>query len=166
MVFQIKQNGELWAFKVWHTDLNNIKYRYEKIENQLSIFKLPYFVEFAYVEKGIVVDGTYIDTHRMKWIEGLTLNEYITQYISEPHRFLEIANKFKQMVSCFHKHGIAHGDLQHGNIIVKKDESLIVIDYDSMYVKDLKGMPDIIKGQAGYQHPGRYMNINVNEKLD
>lgn len=35
-----------------------------------------------------------------------------------------------------------------------------------MYVPDLNGMPDEIKGLAGYQHEGRWRNELVSEKAD
>jgi thiamine kinase-like enzyme len=70
------------------------------------------------------------------------------------------------MVEYFHKENIAHGDLQHGNILVKDDGSLIIIDYDSMFIKPLEGMSDAIKGLPGYQHPSRNQNKFINHKLD
>lgn len=166
IVFQITKNGETWAFKVWHIEIKNIKERYEKIYTHLKASQLPYFVDFSYVEKGLLVDGQSLATHRMKWIDGQTLNDYLDANISNPAKILEVAKKFKEMVGFFHKKNIAHGDLQHGNILVKSDGSLLLIDYDSMFVSDLQGMSDIIKGQAGYQHPARNKNQTVNSKLD
>ena len=50
--------------------------------------------------------------------------------------------------------------------MVKPDLSLVLVDYDSMYVPDLKGMPDEIKGLIGYQHEARWKNETVLEKAD
>ena len=49
---------------------------------------------------------------------------------------------------------IAHGDLQHGNILIHNDE-IILIDYDGMYVPGLNGMKSNELGHRNYQHPGR-----------
>lgn len=70
------------------------------------------------------------------------------------------------MACDLHRLGIAHGDLQHGNILVDKNDNLFLIDYDSMYLPTLKGQGDIIAGLKGYQHPKRADNINASEKLD
>jgi len=70
------------------------------------------------------------------------------------------------MVSDLHKHNLSHGDLQHGNILVKNDGSLVLVDYDSMYVPSLDGWTDEIKGLLGYQHPARWNNKNVSFKAD
>ena len=65
-----------------------------------------------------------------------------------------------------HKAGISHGDLQHGNILVKDNGDLILVDYDSMFVPALQGFKDEIKGLAGYQHPARWSNQFASEKVD
>lgn len=70
------------------------------------------------------------------------------------------------MVADLHANHFSHGDLQHGNILVKPDHSLVLVDYDSMYVPDLNGMPDDIKGLVGYQHEARWNNKFVSEKAD
>ncbi|QLQ08322.1 MAG: hypothetical protein HZY76_21580 [Anaerolineae bacterium] len=49
-------------------------------------------------------------------------------------------------------HGIAHGDLQHGNVLVAADE-LRLIDYDGMYVPPLSGRESHEIGHRNYQHP-------------
>jgi serine/threonine protein kinase len=61
---------------------------------------------------------------------------------------------------------IAHGDLQHDNILVTKDASVYLIDYDSVYVPTMHGYSDIIVGKANYQHPKRSFNNHASEKLD
>ena len=49
---------------------------------------------------------------------------------------------------------IAHGDLQHGNIIVVNSE-IRLVDYDGMYVPGLAGKLSPELGQRNYQHPRR-----------
>ena len=50
--------------------------------------------------------------------------------------------------------------------MVKPDLSLVLVDYDSMFVPELNGMPDEIKGLVGYQHEARWKNKLVSEKAD
>ena len=38
------------------------------------------------------------------------------------------------------EHVIAHGDLQHGNIIVQDDGTIRLVDYDGCYVPELAGL--------------------------
>jgi hypothetical protein len=50
--------------------------------------------------------------------------------------------------------GVAHGDLQHGNILVKHGR-LRLIDYDAMFLPALAGLPQTEYGHRNYQHPQR-----------
>jgi hypothetical protein len=60
--------------------------------------------------------------------------------------------------------GIAHGDLQHGNIIVKNDK-LYLIDYDGMYFSELASLKTNEIGHINYQHPKR-SNLHYNQYID
>ena len=166
LVFQIDTNGQLWAFKVWHVLLDKMEERYAKIKKCLDASNLPYFTEFDYIPKGLFVENTFVPTHRMKWVQGITLDEYIDIHIHQQDKLIALAAKFLVMTREFHAEGIAHGDLQHGNILVKPDETLAVIDYDSMFVQGLNDLPDIIKGLGGYQHPSRLNNEFIHTQLD
>jgi hypothetical protein len=50
--------------------------------------------------------------------------------------------------------GFAHGDLQHGNLLVTS-KGLRLIDYDGMYVPALAGHRAVELGHRNYQHPQR-----------
>ncbi|WP_325176753.1 BUD32 family EKC/KEOPS complex subunit [Paenibacillus alkalitolerans] len=65
-----------------------------------------------------------------------------------------LAKKCFTMVTELQTANIAHGDLQHGNILIHSDE-MILIDYDGMYVPGLNGMQSNELGHRNYQHPGR-----------
>lgn len=166
IVFQVEKNGEFWAFKVWHTPIEGLKDRYSVIKKHLESSRLPYFVDFGFSEKGLFVNNAFLETQRMKWIAGLNLKDFINININNPRILLSLAINFRAMVKDFREHGISHGDLQHGNIVVTDDNQLLVIDYDSMYVEGLSTVPDLIKGQAGYQHPQRQDNAFSNERMD
>lgn len=160
------KNKSKVAIRCWIADIGDAKKRTQTIAQHLSKINIEYFVKFNYIEDGILVNGVSQPIVIMDWVEGNTLKDFINLNINNSHILLEIAEKFKNMVRCFHQNNISHGDLQHGNIMVKSDNSLLVIDYDSMYVDGLESMPDVIKGLPGYQHPARMMNSNLNNKLD
>lgn len=70
------------------------------------------------------------------------------------------------MTNILHAHHIAHGDLQHENIIIDSSGKMFLIDYDSMFIPNLNGESDIISGKKDYQHPNRIHNRIASEKLD
>ena len=81
--------------------------------------------------------------------------KYIADNLSRPAALESLARAFLEMTRELHEQGISHGDLQHGNILVRPDGSLVLIDYDSLYVLGMDRIPDDIKGLQGYQHPAR-----------
>lgn len=166
VVYPFVYNNEMWAFRCWHADLGNLRGHFLTLSAALSKLNLPYFCSFTYVDEGIVVEGKKYPTTRMKWINGKNLKEYICIHKNDKDKLKNLANNFVKMITTLHKYHISHGDLQHGNILVDHNDNLFLIDYDSVYVPELQGEADIIKGLKGYQHPKRGDNLLANEKVD
>ena len=102
----------------------------------------------------------------MDWVNAKPLKKYISENLKDSTCLNALAKSFAYMVKDLHTHNISHGDLQHGNIMVKDDGSLVLVDYDSMYVPELQGWTDEISGLAGYQHPARWNNKKLTPKAD
>jgi serine/threonine protein kinase len=159
--------GEKVAVRCWIADIGDAKRRSQEISTYLANLNNPYFCNFQYLEEALLINGNIYPIVLMDWVEGKTLKDFINDNIhSNPSSISKVRENFKEMVAYFHQQNIAHGDLQHGNILVNPDSSLTIIDYDSMYIKPLEGMNDSIKGLPGYQHPSRSANGFVNPKLD
>jgi len=154
-VFSITKEHEKWAFKVWVYEITENKERYRETKRYLEQVNLPYFSEFEYVEGGLLVEGNFLDTLRMKWIDGDGLAQYIARNLKNVDELEALASKFLKMTDDLHNHSISHGDLQHQNIFVTDDGYLKLIDYDSICVPTTEGSRAITRGTAGYQHPSR-----------
>ena len=50
---------------------------------------------------------------------------------------------------------LAHGDLQHGNILVTPEGALCLLDYDGVWTPTLAGLAPGELGHPSYQRPGR-----------
>ncbi|MDP1744862.1 MAG: RIO1 family regulatory kinase/ATPase [Bacteroidota bacterium] len=159
-------DGQKIVVRCWFFDIGNSKKRMLAIMTELTKLNCPYFVNLVYHDDALLINGVLQPVVTMDYVEDPTLKDYIKENINDRSAILKVAENFRLMVQFFHQNNIAHGDLSHGNIKVKNDGSLVVIDYDSMYVQELNGMPDIIKGLSGYQHPARHDNNNINPKLD
>ena len=167
VVFPYKTaNGEKWAFRCWHSDIKNSKKRYETISDAIKKAKLSFLCEFLYIDEGINVEGNIYPTTRMRWIDGITIKDYICQNRNSKDMLIALADNFLKMTQALHAQSLAHGDLQHGNILVDKNHQLYLVDYDSFYCPQLKGAADTVTGLADYQHPVRVSNKSVSEKLD
>lgn len=166
-VFPIEVATDVYALRCWTRDIGRAKNRYEKISTYLKKVRLPYFVDFEYVPEGILINGEKYPITRMEWSEGELLRDFIDRNLQNATIFKTVADEFRKMVADLHTHRISHGDLQNGNILLKKDGTDVeikLIDYDSLFVPDLHGQPSPTPGLPEYQHPAR--GLLSNEKVD
>ena len=73
----------------------------------------------------------------------------------EIHSLGHLATQFEGTVPELRKLQMAHGDLQHGNMVVTPARELKLIDYDGMYVLGMPVGRSHEKGHVNYQHPQR-----------
>ena len=166
VVFPFHTPSKKFAVRCWHAEVSDAKHRTQVIAESLKKANLPYFVGFDFYEEGIMTQQGMQPLVVMDWVEADSLKKFLSKHITESTSINKIAENFRNMVADLHANHFSHGDLQHGNIMVRPDYSLVLVDYDSMYVPELKGMPDEIKGLVGYQHEARWKNKNVSEKAD
>ncbi len=169
-VFPVEVLSNTYALRCWIADIGDAETRYQEISDYLKQCRLPYFVDFAYVPEGILVNGTKYPITRMEWAEGETLCGFIKHNLQDAGCLKTAAAEFQKMVETLHIHQIAHGDFQDGNILLKRngtDVEIKLIDYDSLFVPALRGQPDNIVGLPEYQHPQRIAGGGgANEKMD
>ena len=166
VVFPYQTPSKKYAVRCWYVEVSDAKRRTQVIADALKKSNLPYFVGFDFYEKGIMTPLGMQPIVVLDWVDAQSLKKFLAEHITESNVINELAENFKKMVVDLHANHFSHGDLQHGNIMVKPNLSLVLVDYDSMYVPELNGMPDVIKGLVGYQHEARWKNKLVTEKAD
>ena len=100
----------------------------------------------------------------MQWLEGLQLNTYIESILNDQDALQRLADEWITLIKSLKSIGIAHGDLQHGNILVCNGK-LKLIDYDGMFVPTLAGQGSHETGHPSYQHPNR-SDKDFNAEID
>lgn len=166
IVFPYIVSGKKYAVRCWHANLEGAKERTKIISSSLHTLNMPYFVGFEYAENGIATPLGVQPIVIMDWVEAKPLKGYIEEHLFDADSLYRLANNFLSMTQQLHEHSVSHGDLQHGNIMVKSDGGLVLVDYDSMYVPKLEGWTDEISGLPGYQHPARWTNKYLTPKAD
>jgi hypothetical protein len=166
MVFQLVHNAKKWAFRVWYVPMGENKDRYLAISKYLTNSKLPYFADFIYDEKGLLVNGELMDTIRMEWLEGILLKDYIEKYLNDKPKLESLADNFLEMTKSLKEAKISHGDLQEGNILVDDSGKIRLVDYDSICIPEIEGQLELVTGLKGYQHPSRFKNSKASLKAD
>ncbi len=118
-----------------------------------------YFVDFDFLQEGIRVQGKCYPILKMEWVEGSNLKKFIKANLRNPGKLRELADRWVELVRDLQLAGIAHGDFQHGNVLVVEEYgrlALKLIDYDSLYFTKARQIAeDSIKGISNYQHPLR-----------
>lgn len=152
--------GQRYALKCFTRDSSSLGARYQAISKQLSGLKpaklsQPWPVGLEYLPRGVLVAGQWYPALKMAWVEGTNLITWIDRNIRNTAAILGTAERFAALTADLEKFGIAHGDLQHGNLLVAADGTLRLVDYDGMYVPALKGQGATESGHRNYQPPTR-----------
>lgn len=143
-----------WAVRCFLEHRPDIKERYSAISSAIGDSERPLFTGFQFLDKGIKVKGEWYPVLKMEWVEGESLDIYVEQHVRNRLRIINLHKQFREMVLKLRRAGIAHGDLQHGNILVTSS-GLKLIDYDGMFVPALSGRTSPELGHRNYQHPLR-----------
>lgn len=133
----------------------DIEVRYSLIEDALVEQKLPFMLFFDFQEEGIRVQGKWFPILKMEWCEGLPLNEWITKNLRNSQAIRSLADSWRKLVIELRSTGLAHGDLQHGNVLIEKNGEIKLVDYDGMFAPILKRLGTHEIGHRNYQHPER-----------
>jgi predicted Ser/Thr protein kinase len=159
------QNTKNLAIRCFIRPTSEHEERYKKLDEYLSKVNLPFFIRFRYLESGIRIKNGYYPIVEMDWIEGTTLDVFVKNNLGNRSLLLNLSEKFASLIQQMGKFGIAHGDLQHGNIIITKSSDIKLVDYDSMYIPSLSGDASMELGHRNYQHIRRTVD-DFDENLD
>ncbi|MBZ0186335.1 MAG: hypothetical protein K8F91_08820, partial [Candidatus Obscuribacterales bacterium] len=153
-VYKVVSDEAAWAVRCFLARRDEQEERYEAISKFVSFDNLDCTIPFYYLNQGIKVDNSWFPILKMSWVEGSTLGQFVEAHYKESERMSWLRKNFQSMVAEIEAGGIAHGDLQHGNIIITGD-GLRLVDYDALFVPELLGKQNLELGHANYQHPLR-----------
>jgi hypothetical protein len=153
-VYRMKCRRRDLALRCFLRSIENQAYRYNQLSKYILADDLSYTIGFEFQLDGIRIHADSFPVLKMEWIEGTQFNFYIEENLQHADKMAALLTRFRKMTGELRDAGVAHGDLQHGNILVKDDE-LYLVDYDGMYVPSLAGEQSNELGHGNYQHPGR-----------
>lgn len=154
-VYKMFDGHRTWAVRCFNFRSDKRAERYRAISEFLARSVNRYTVDFAYLPNGIVVDAQPYPIVKMEWVEGDLLDVYIAKHLGARRVLERLAGAWLEMVRDLHALGMAHGDLQHGNVLVTGAGELKLVDYDGMFVPAFAGLPSVEDGHPNYQHPCR-----------
>ena len=172
VVFKMKdeQSGKSYAVKCFTKEQEGRAEAYREIARELESVSSPYILSIRYLEKELFVDTdqtteTEFPVLLMDWVEGMTLDKYLRENLDDKYSLEMLAYRFSQLAQWLIPQPFAHGDLKPDNILVREDGTLVLVDYDGMYVPAMSGQKARDLGSPDFRHPQRTEN-DFNERID
>ena len=171
VVFKMQApTGEYHALKCFLRDQEERSERYRMIAEELQYVQSTYLVKFRYLESELFVDvpntgGEVYPVLLMDWVDGIPLDQYLKTIINKSYEKDLLAYRFSLLARWLVTQPFAHGDLKPDNICVRNDGSLVLLDYDGMYVPALYGRKSLEQGSPHYRHPLR-STLPFDEHID
>lgn len=145
--------GRRLAIRCFRQEAAGRDQRYRQISETLRGLRGPYFVDFEYQARGVLVEGSWFPIVRMDWAEGDTLGAFVRKKKRDGNALLKVRQQFLAMDRFLRDKRVAHGDLQNGNVIIGSE--LKLVDYDGLYVPSMPEGQGIELGHPNFQHPQR-----------
>lgn len=155
VVCDVAHRGRRYAVKCFTEQIRDLSERYDAISGRLASIGQPWKIAFEFIPEGIFVDGNHYPVLKMDWVEGMTLEQYITAHLGNRGELARLQQRFQAVVRDLADAGIAHGDLQHGNILVLPNGELRLVDYDGMFVPGARHLGSTERGHPNFQSPFR-----------
>ncbi len=172
VVFKMKDehSGKFYAVKCFTKEQEGRAEAYREIAKELENVSSPYILSIRYLDKELFVDTdqtseTEFPVLLMDWVEGKTLDKYLRENLDDKYALEMLAYRFSQLAQWLIPQPFAHGDLKPDNILVREDGTLVLVDYDGMYVPAMKGQKARELGSPDFRHPLRTEN-DFDENID
>ena len=161
-VFKMKdeRSGKFYAVKCFTKEQEGRAEAYREIAKELENVSSPYILSIRYLDKELFVDTdqtteTEFPVLLMEWVEGKTLDKYLRENLDDKYALEMLTYRFSQLAQWLIPQPFAHGDLKPDNILVREDGTLVLVDYDGMYVPAMKGQKARELGSPDFRHPQR-----------
>src|SRR4051812_12082106 len=116
-VYRLDGPAGRWAVKCFTRPAAGRAQRYAAVARHLAAHPLPFLVGFRFLGQGIRVAGRWYPAVKMGWVEGPTLAAFVEAHLDRPDALLALAGLWRRLVGRLAAAGVAHGDLQHGNVL-------------------------------------------------
>jgi len=157
VVFQAAIEGRPQALRCYIREDASSRDRYSALDAYLAGHDMsPYVSGTTWLDGAITVNRAIWPVLTMDWIHGRTLNEYVDFLVtgSNAAALATLAGRWRELVALLQRSEFAHGDLQHGNVMVDQDGQLRLVDFDGVWIPQLAGQaPPSEFGHPNYQHP-------------
>ncbi|MBI2254759.1 MAG: protein kinase family protein [Proteobacteria bacterium] len=154
LTYTVSSGGKKFAVRCFHKQAPGMQERYAKISSMLASANSNNFVGFEYQANGVRVHGSLHPIVKMDWVQGDTFGVWLEKHYKDKAAITSLIAKLRALEKFLRDKGIAHGDLQTGNILIVGSE-VKLIDYDGLFVPGLQPGHGNEVGHKHFQHPQR-----------
>jgi hypothetical protein len=167
VVFKLDTKNGTKAVRCFYHPSTEYEDRYRLFHDHIHSQPLGYLTEFEYLPQGIILGGEAYPIVKMEWVEGETLDRRVESLMAKPDIYAleELSKVWSATVLGLQQASIAHGDMQHGNIL-SKNGSLCLVDYDGVFIPSFQGKDALEIGHRNYKHPGRSKSKSFGLHID
>ncbi|MBL7620152.1 phosphotransferase [Frankia sp. AgB1.8] len=111
-----------------------------------------------WVDDAILVNGRRWPMVQMEWVDGHPLDRHVEDLVETGDRAAlgTLADSWRELLRRTQAARFAHGDLQHGNVLVDTESRLRLVDFDSAWIAPFEGLPPPSEGgHRNYQPENR-----------
>jgi hypothetical protein len=155
VVYLLRGDDEALAVRCFTTPPRDGAVRYAALLDHLATVPHTALATSRWVEDGILVGERHWPVVVMPWVEGRPLNLVVDDAVDEPDELRRLADGWMKMVVELQEADVTHGDLQHGNVLVRADGSYCLVDLDGVWVPTMTVGAPAESGHPNYQHPDR-----------
>ena len=160
IIFKLHISNLEYAVRCFLKMSNDSEMRYSLIKKKIvSVSQANHssiFSKFDYQKQGILINQNYYPIMKMEWIRGPTLGEFINREYHNKEIMLAVKESLRELFFFLTSINCAHGDIQPGNLIVKDNgKNIKLIDYDGMFIPEIKSLGATEIGHVNFQHPQR-----------
>ncbi len=165
-----EKSGKFYAVKCFTKEQEGRSDSYKLIADELEFISSDYLTSIKYYENELFVDSgqtkeTEFPVLLMDWVNGEPLDKYIHENVNNQYALEMLSYRFSKISAWLLAQPFAHGDLKPDNILVKEDGSIVLVDYDGMFVPAMKGQKSRELGSPNFRHPLRTKE-SFNERID
>src|SRR5262249_25462152 len=97
----------------------------------------------TWVDDAIRVNGRTWPMVQMSWVDGRTLDAYVGHLAGTANvgALALLARTWREFVARLQAAEFAHGDLQHGNVLIDTASTLRLVDFDGSWIAAFHGGP-------------------------
>ena len=142
--------------------------RYQTVQNHLSHRSVSCLASFTCAAAPVRLQGSWYRFVHMEWIPGDELFDWLHARATagDGRAISSVAEKWRLAIKDLGRANIAHGDLNHRNVLITPSGDVKLVDYDTMCVPKLVGLRNEELGVEPYQHPERNGNTQLSLAID